>query len=156
MIRAAALSAVLGPVRAAGRTVVFTNGCYDLLHAGHLSLLESAAMQGDVLIVGLNDDGSVRRLKGSSRPFVPFPERAELLSGLEVVDWIVGFAEETPARLIEAVQPDVLVKGGDWSSAAVVGRELVEARGGRVVRIPLLEGRSTTAIAERIRGRRDP
>ena len=141
----------LGPERRRGRTLVFTNGCYDLLHAGHLKLLESAAQLGDVLVIGLNTDESVVRLKGPGRPFVPFAERAALLAGLEVVDWVVGFDEDSPAALIEAILPDVLVKGGDWSPDRIVGRAAVERGGGRVLSLPLLPGRSTTALVERIR-----
>lgn len=143
----------LEPARASGERVVFTNGCYDLLHAGHLGLLESAASLGDLLVVGLNDDASVTRLKGPGRPLVPFDDRALLLGGLEVVDWVVGFAEDTPEALIRAIVPDVLVKGGDWPLERVVGREIVEAAGGRVVTLPLAAGRSTSGLIERIRGR---
>jgi D-beta-D-heptose 7-phosphate kinase/D-beta-D-heptose 1-phosphate adenosyltransferase len=145
------LLAEIAPERAGGKTVVFTNGCYDILHAGHLHLLETAAVHGDLLVVGLNRDGSVRRLKGEGRPFVAFEDRALLLAGLEVVDWVVGFDEETPARIIDALVPDVLVKGGDWTVDRIVGRETVEAHGGRVLSIPLAEGRSTTSLVERIR-----
>ena len=142
---------VLGPLRATGSTVVFTNGCYDLLHAGHLHLLESAAALGEILVVGLNGDDSIRRLKGAGRPLVDFEERALLLGGFEVVDWVVRFDEDTPQELIRAVQPDVLVKGGDWSPDTIVGRETVEARGGRVIAVPLRPGRSTTLLVEKIR-----
>lgn len=142
---------VLRPERAGGRTVVFTNGCYDLLHAGHLHLLESAAELGDLLVVGLNADGSVERLKGSGRPFIPFPERAALLGALQVVDWVVGFEEDTPLAVIQAILPDVLVKGADWAPESVVGRETVEARGGRVVSLPLVPARSTSVLVEKIR-----
>lgn len=137
--------------RQRGSTVVFTNGCYDLLHIGHLRLLESAAGLGDLLVVGLNDDESVRRLKGPGRPFVPFGERASLLAGLEVVDWVVGFHEDTPGVIIDAILPDVLVKGGDWGVDRIVGRETVERRGGRVLSLPLVPGRSTTSLVERVR-----
>lgn len=139
--------------RLRGRTIVFTNGCYDILHAGHVRLLEAASALGDVLVVGLNGDESVRRLKGPDRPFLPFEERALLLAGLEAVDWVVRFDEDTPAELIERMQPDVLVKGGDWDLDRIVGRETVERRGGRVVTVPLVEGRSTSSLVERIRGR---
>ena len=145
----------LRTAREAGRKIVFTNGCYDLLHAGHLRLLQQAAELGDVLVVALNEDDSVRRLKGEDRPLVPFAERAELLGGLRVVDWVTGFSEDTPAEIIEAVQPDVLVKGGDWAPDQIVGRDTVEARGGRVVSIPFVEGCSSSSIMERIRGSGD-
>ncbi len=147
----ARLLEALAAERRSGRTVVFTNGCYDLLHVGHLRLLGSAAELGDLLVVGLNGDRSVRKLKGTGRPFVPFAERAALLAALEVVDWVVGFEEDTPASIIEAILPDVLVKGGDWGMAHIVGRETVEGRGGRVLSLPLVPGRSTTSLVERIR-----
>lgn len=143
----------LTAARERGRRIVFTNGCFDVLHAGHLQLLESAAELGDLLVVGLNGDASVRRLKGPARPFVSFHERAEILAGLGAVDFVVRFEEDTPGNLIEAVLPDVLVKGGDWSPEHIVGRELVEARGGRVVSIPLRADRSTSAVVRRIRSR---
>ncbi len=146
-----AIRATLDAERRNGRTVVFTNGCYDLVHAGHLHLLEAAAALGDVLVVGINTDSSVRRLKGPARPILPFKERARLLAGLEVVDWVVGFEEDTPEALIREIAPDVLVKGGDWTPDRIVGRDLVEARGGRVVSVPLEAGSSTSALVARIR-----
>jgi D-beta-D-heptose 7-phosphate kinase/D-beta-D-heptose 1-phosphate adenosyltransferase len=146
------LLSTLEPARARGATIVFTNGCYDLLHVGHLRLLESAAALGDVLVVGINRDASVGRLKGRHRPYVPFEERASLLAALESVDWVIGFDEDTPEALVRAIGPDVLVKGVDWSLEQVAGRETVEARGGRVVRIPLVPGRSTTTLVERVAG----
>jgi rfaE bifunctional protein nucleotidyltransferase chain/domain len=146
----------IGPARESGKTVAFTNGCYDLLHVGHVRLLELAAREADLLIVGVNGDESVRRLKGPARPYVPFAERAELLAGLESVDFVVRFDEDTPARIIDALRPDVLVKGGDWSLDRIVGRETVEAAGGRVLSIPLVPGRSTTAIVEKIRSEGNP
>jgi len=145
------LSARLREHRDAGRTLVFTNGCYDVLHAGHLHLLEAAARLGDLLVVGLNEDESVSRLKGPGRPVVPFAERALLLAGLEAVDYVVGFAEDTPARVIVELVPDVLVKGGDWGLDRIVGRDVVERHGGRVVTIPLVPGASTSGLLERIR-----
>jgi D-beta-D-heptose 7-phosphate kinase/D-beta-D-heptose 1-phosphate adenosyltransferase len=140
----------LAPAREKGAVVVFTNGCFDIMHAGHLHLLESAAGYGDILVVGLNGDDSIRRLKGDPRPWITFEERSLLLGGLEVVDWVVGFDEDTPTGLIERVVPDVLVKGGDWTPDRIVGRETVERHGGRVLSIPLLEGRSTSDLVERI------
>ena len=136
--------------RAAGRRVVFTNGCFDLLHAGHVRLLEAARAQGDLLVVGLNSDTSVRRLKGPSRPVLPEAERAEALRALESVDRVVVYEDDTPLAAIQALVPDVLVKGADWKDKGVVGREVVEARGGRVVLAPLLDGRSTTRTLERL------
>ena len=139
--------------KAAGRAVVFTNGCFDLLHPGHVSLLERARAEGDVLVVGLNSDASVARLKGAGRPIVPEAERAEVLGALETVTRVVVYDEDTPREIIAALLPDVLVKGADWAPDAIVGRAEVEAAGGRVVRVSLLPGRSTTAIVERIQKR---
>jgi D-beta-D-heptose 7-phosphate kinase/D-beta-D-heptose 1-phosphate adenosyltransferase len=141
----------LAAVRASGRTVVFTNGCFDVLHAGHVRYLALARREGDVLVVGLNDDGSVRRMKGDGRPVNAQDDRAEVLAAIASVDFVVLFGEDTPLELIRAVQPDVLVKGEDWADKGVVGREIVEARGGRVVLAPLVPGRSTTSIVEKIR-----
>ena len=137
--------------RATGKRVVFTNGVFDLLHRGHVDYLEEAAALGDRLVVAINDDASVRRLKGPGRPLVPEAERAELLGALECVDLVLIFGEDTPERLIRQVEPEVLVKGGDWSLDQIVGREFVEARGGRVLNLPLREGLSTTRMVERIR-----
>ncbi len=137
--------------RSEGRKVVLTNGCFDLLHAGHVALLEAARRHGDVLVVALNSDDSVRRLKGAGRPIVGAAERSELLLALEPVDRVVVYAEETPLAVVRALRPDVLVKGADWAHEAVVGRAEVEAAGGKVVRVEILPGRSTTAIVERIR-----
>jgi len=143
--------ALVDRVRAAGRTVVFTNGVFDLLHVGHLRYLQQARALGDALIVGLNSDRSVRANKGPSRPVTPEAERAEILETLACVDAVVVFDQETPHELIAAIQPDVLVKGADWAEDAIVGRDIVEARGGRVVRVPLEAGRSTSAIIEKIK-----
>jgi D-beta-D-heptose 7-phosphate kinase/D-beta-D-heptose 1-phosphate adenosyltransferase len=140
-----------GRLRRQGRAVVFTNGCFDLLHAGHVALLEKARAQGDALFVGVNTDRSVRRLKGPGRPIVPLRERAELLAGLAAVDWVVPFPEPTPARVIRALRPDVLVKGGDYRPDRIVGRDTVRAAGGRVVVVPLRRGVSTTALIGRAR-----
>jgi D-beta-D-heptose 7-phosphate kinase/D-beta-D-heptose 1-phosphate adenosyltransferase len=137
--------------RQEGRRVAFTNGCFDLLHPGHVSLLEAARAEGEALIVAINSDASVREIKGPTRPVIPQAERAEVLLGLEAVDAVVVYDEPTPLRVIEALRPDVLVKGADWALDRIVGREEVEAAGGRVVRVPLLEGRSTTSLLERIR-----
>jgi rfaE bifunctional protein nucleotidyltransferase chain/domain len=143
--------ALVERLRAAGRTVVFTNGVFDLLHVGHLRYLQQARELGDALIVGLNSDRSVRANKGESRPVTPEAERAEILEALACVDGVVVFDEETPHDLIGAIQPDVLVKGADWAEDAIVGRDVVEARGGRVVRVPLEAGKSTTAIIDYIK-----
>ena len=133
------------------RRVVFTNGVFDLLHPGHVRYLCQARALGDLLIVGLNGDASVRRNKGPDRPITPQDERAELIAALECVDAVVIFDEDTPAEIIRAVQPDVLVKGADWGADAIVGRDTVEARGGRVVRVAIEPGFSTTAIIEKIK-----
>jgi len=134
-----------------GRRVVFTNGCFDLLHPGHIRSLELAHAMGDVLIVGVNSDASVRQLKGPGRPVVPERERAEILAALESVDAVIIFDDLTPRRVIAGLLPDVLAKGGDWQGDQIVGREEVEAAGGRVVSIPVVPGYSTTAILEKIR-----
>ncbi|WP_243313073.1 D-glycero-beta-D-manno-heptose 1-phosphate adenylyltransferase [Fundidesulfovibrio agrisoli] len=143
------LLARLTPLRAAGG-IVFTNGCFDLLHAGHVDLLERARALGRVLVVGLNADASVSGLKGPSRPVTAFADRARVLAGLACVDFVTGFDRPTPLELIEAVRPDVLVKGGDWPVESIVGRESVQARGGLVMSLPLLPGYSTTSVIERI------
>jgi D-glycero-beta-D-manno-heptose 1-phosphate adenylyltransferase len=141
-------------LRRDGRVVVFTNGVFDILHPGHVRYLTQARRQGDALIVGINSDASVRRLsKGPGRPLNPAEERAELLAALAVVDAVVVFEEDPPLEIVTALQPDVLVKGADWAADAIVGRDVVEARGGRVVRIPLADGYSTSAILERLRSR---
>ncbi|MGH9787766.1 MAG: D-glycero-beta-D-manno-heptose 1-phosphate adenylyltransferase [Candidatus Acidiferrales bacterium] len=134
-----------------GKRVVFTNGCFDLLHPGHVRLLEQARALGDALVVGLNSDSSVRRLKGGSRPLLAEAGRAEILAALECVDAVTLFEEDTPRELIAALVPDVLVKGGDWKREQIVGREEVEAAGGRVVVIPYVEGYSTSALIEKMR-----
>ena len=136
-------------LRAAGASVAFTNGCFDLLHAGHLRVFREAKRWGDVLIVGVNSDASARRLKGPSRPLVLEKERAQLLANLELVDYVIVFAEETPEDLIRAVKPDVLLKGADYKLADIVGAEEVRGRGGKVVRVPLLAGRSTSRLTGR-------
>ena len=151
---ATALAAILEERRAwkvAGRVVVFTNGCFDLLHPGHVALFEAARAEGDLLVVGLNSDRSVRALKGAGRPLIPEAERAETLAALEVVDRVVVYDEDTPLAVISALRPDVLVKGADWAPDAIVGRAEVEADGGRVVRVDLTPGRSTTSLLARIR-----
>lgn len=140
----------LGIWRAAGDRIVFTNGVYDLLHRGHVEYLEEARGLGDRLVVGVNADASVRRLKGPTRPILPQDERAALVAALACVDLVVIFEEDTPLALIEAVSPDVLVKGADWAEDAIVGADVVRARGGRVERIALREGLSTSTIVRRI------
>jgi D-beta-D-heptose 7-phosphate kinase/D-beta-D-heptose 1-phosphate adenosyltransferase len=133
-----------------GRKVVFTNGVFDLLHPGHVRYLQTARAEGDVLIVALNADRSVRANKGPTRPVVPEAERAELVAALACVDAVVVFDEDTPAEIIRRIQPDVLVKGADWAADQIVGRDTVEARGGKVVRVPVEQGWSTSSMIERV------
>ncbi|HEY7792258.1 MAG TPA: D-glycero-beta-D-manno-heptose 1-phosphate adenylyltransferase [Vicinamibacterales bacterium] len=138
-------------VKNASPLVVFTNGVFDLLHPGHVRYLRAAREQGDLLIVGMNTDRSVREIKGPSRPITPEAERAEIVAALACVDAVVLFDEATPAEIVGRLQPDILVKGADWAADQIVGRETVEQRGGRVVRIPVEQGYSTTAILAKIR-----
>ena len=146
------LAAVCATLRRAHRRIVFTNGCFDLLHPGHIRLLSEARKLGDLLVVGLNTDASVRKLKGPERPILGEHDRAQVLGGLDAVDFVALFDEETPERLIEAVRPDVLVKGGDYTEATVVGAPFVRSYGGRVALIPLVPGRSTTDLVSRMKG----
>ena len=143
---------VIEQLRDAGKTVVFTNGVFDLLHPGHVRYLQDARREGDALVVAVNSDRSVGANKGPGRPLNPEHERAEVLAALACVDAVVIFDEDTPLEIITRLQPDVLVKGADWQAAAIVGRDIVEARGGRVIRIPLAEGYSTSAIIRKIQG----
>ncbi len=145
------LRQVIAARQAAGRTIVFTNGCFDILHAGHVELLEEAAQAGDDLVVALNSDASVRGLKGPSRPVNPQEQRARVLAALAVVDFVVVFDEPDPGRLIEALVPDVLVKGGDWPAGSIIGADAVKNSGGRVMTIPLKYGASTTDIIRKAR-----
>ncbi len=140
-----------GPDARGVRRVVFTNGCFDLLHPGHIRSLERARSLGDLLVVGINSDHSVRQLKGTERPLIHERERAEILAALAAVDFVVVFDELTPRELIAALLPDVLVKGADWGASEVVGREEVEAAGGKVVSVPIEPGYSTTRILEKVR-----
>ena len=146
------LLSILAGERAQGKRIVFTNGCFDLMHVGHTRYLQAARALGDVLVVGVNSDASVRTLdKAPDRPIVPEAQRAEVLAALGCVDFVVIFDESDPLQLITAIQPDVLVKGGDWTMDRIVGREIVEARGGVVKTIPLVPGLSTTSLLQRIR-----
>ncbi|MHB8093564.1 MAG: adenylyltransferase/cytidyltransferase family protein [Candidatus Aminicenantales bacterium] len=138
-------------LRRAGKTVVFTNGCFDLLHGGHVRLFREARKRGDILIVALNTDASIRRLKGKARPIFPLRERLEVLSAIADIDYLTWFAEETPLKTIAALLPDVLVKGGDWKPGQVVGKAEVEGAGGKVVIVPYLKGHSSSSIIGRIR-----
>ena len=139
-------------LRRRGLTVVFTNGCFDLLHPGHVRYLAEARSLGDILIVALNSDRTVRILKGAGRPILNEGERAQVVSALNAVDYVIVFDQETPRELISRLLPDVLVKGGDWPVDEIVGREEVESAGGRVLSLPYVEGSSTTDIIERIKG----
>jgi D-beta-D-heptose 7-phosphate kinase/D-beta-D-heptose 1-phosphate adenosyltransferase len=133
-----------------GIKVVFTNGCFDLIHGGHIELFRKAKSLGDVLIVALNTDASVRKIKGPSRPVFPLEERFEVLGAIEDIDYLTSFSEETPQKIIAALLPDVLVKGGDWPPDQVVGKREVEAAGGRVVLVPYLKGHSSSSIIKKI------
>ena len=144
------LKAVVSGAKAEGKKVVFTNGCFDLLHRGHLHLLREAKKLGDILIVAINNDLSVKKLKGPKRPILPEADRAELIGALEMVDYVTLFDEADPYHLIKELQPNVLVKGGDWTREKIIGREVVEKEGGRVVAVPYLDGYSTTQMIERM------
>ena len=133
------------------QTVVFTNGCFDLLHAGHVKILEQAKRFGNLLVVAINSDASVRGLKGPGRPIVSERDRALLLAALECVDYVTVFPEPTPQRLVSRLRPNVLMKGADWGARQIIGRDIVERSGGRVIRVPLLKGYSTTRLIERVR-----
>ena len=143
--------ALIASLRTKGKTIVFTNGVFDLLHPGHVRYLQQARELGNALFIGLNGDASVKRNKGEGRPINSETERAELLAALECVDAVVLFDEDTPAGIISALQPDVLVKGADWAADRIVGRDTVEARGGRVVRVTVEEGHSTSALVQKVR-----
>jgi D-beta-D-heptose 7-phosphate kinase/D-beta-D-heptose 1-phosphate adenosyltransferase len=149
------LEVLVAEAKARGRRVVFTNGCFDILHAGHVSYLEEAKALGDELIVAVNDDASVKRLKGEERPITPLADRMAVLAGLAAVDWVVSFTQDTPAEVIERILPNVLVKGGDWRPEDIVGGDVVRGNGGEVRVLTFKEGRSTSALIEAIRGRHD-
>ena len=138
-------------LKRAGKRIVFANGCFDILHYGHVKLLEDAKGLGDILVVGLNSDSSVRKIKGKGRPVRRQDERAALLSALETVDYVTIFSEATPEKVIKTLAPDVLVKGGDWHEGSIVGASFVKSRGGDVVSIPLVKGYSTTSLIDKIR-----
>ncbi len=149
------LYSIIKALKAKGKRIVFTNGCFDLLHVGHIRYLEKARSLGDILIVGLNSDRSVRIIKGPERPILPEGERAEVLSGLGCVDYITLFDEDTPLELITLLQPHILVKGGDWTRETTVGREVVEKSGGQVIILPFEEGSSTSNLIKTILKRYD-
>ena len=144
------LLGIIKELRAKGKRIVFTNGCFDLLHVGHVRYLEKAKTLGDVLIVGVNSDTSVRKLKGPKRPILPEEERVEILSGLGCVDYVTLFTEMDPLKLITSLQPDILVKGGDWTKEQIVGREVVERSGGEVVIVPFVGKASTSNLIDTI------
>ncbi len=144
------LRPLLSILRAAGKKIVFTNGCFDIIHTGHARYLAKARALGDLLVVAVNSDASVRTIKGRKRPINSEADRMEVLASLEAVDFVTLFNEPDPYRLISELQPDVLVKGGDWPVEKIIGRDVVAARGGQVVNIPYLEGASTTGIIEKI------
>lgn len=145
------LAKVRARLRREGKTVVFTNGCFDLIHGGHIRLFRQAKRHGDVLVVALNSDASIRKLKGPARPVFPLRERLEILSAVADIDYVTWFCEDTPRKIIAALLPDILVKGGDWGAGEIVGRKEVEAAGGKVVRVPYLPGHSSTSLIDRIR-----
>ena len=144
------LAAIIDEERKRGKRVVFTNGCFDLLHVGHVKYLQKARSFGDLLVLGLNSDASVRRLKGDKRPLIGEEERAHLLAALDCIDYVTLFDEDTPLELIKSVKPMVLVKGGDYSPEGVVGKDVVESYGGRVELVEFVDGKSTTNIIEKI------
>jgi rfaE bifunctional protein nucleotidyltransferase chain/domain len=139
--------------RRSGKRVVFTNGCFDLIHPGHVRYLRAAKRLGDVLVVALNSDDSIRRLKGRGRPLVSARDRCEVVAALEMVDYVAVFSDDTPYQLIKALQPDILVKGGDWQPDQIVGADLVRARGGTVRSLPFARGYSTTALVKKVQRR---
>jgi rfaE bifunctional protein nucleotidyltransferase chain/domain len=147
----AELTLIRGAAKRQRQSVVFTNGCFDLLHRGHVHLLRAAKACGDILIVAINSDRSVKAIKGPRRPVLPENDRAELIAAMEMVDYVVLFDEPDPYRLIAELNPDVLVKGGDWSAEKIIGADVVERNGGRVAVVPYLKGLSTSAIIERIK-----
>jgi len=132
------------------KIVAFTNGCFDLLHYGHIKYLKSAKKMSDILIVGINTDASIKRIKGKNRPITPLAQRMQIISALEVVDYVISFSEDTPYNLIKEIKPDLLIKGGDWDTKEIVGKDIVESYGGKVITIPYIKGISTTGIIKKI------
>ena len=145
------IKAIVVDARTNGKKVAFTNGCFDLLHRGHVHVLRAARACADLLIVGINSDQSVKQIKGPTRPALPESDRCELLGAMEMVDFVILFNEPDPHNLISAIRPDVLVKGGDWNTEKIIGSDMVEEAGGRVVVVPYIKGFSTTEIIERIK-----
>jgi len=136
-----------------GKKAVFTNGCFDILHAGHVNIFQQARNMGDVLVVAVNSDLSIKKIKGEKRPVVPQAQRMQVLAALEAIDYVVIFEDENPLQIIKELQPDILVKGGDWPIETIIGREIVEKKGGKILSIPLMEGISTTNIIEEVKKR---
>ena len=136
-----------------GKKIVFTNGCFDILHAGHVDIFQQARNLGDALVVAVNSDISIKKIKGEKRPVVPQAQRMQILAALEAIDYVVIFEEENPLKIIKELQPDILVKGGDWPVETIVGREIVEKKGGKVISVPLMKGISTTNIIEEVKKR---
>ena len=151
LLTRASAAAVIGKARERGESIVFTNGCFDLLHVGHIQSLEQARRLGDRLVVALNSDSSIRSIKGPSRPIIPLTQRMRLVAGLACVDWVVCFRGRTPLSLIQELKPDILAKGGDWKLDEIVGKEEVESWGGRVARLDEIEGIRTSQLIRRIR-----
>lgn len=146
----AELKLIVHQLKQQGKTVVFTNGCFDILHVGHVRLFQEAKALADILIVAVNSDASVRAIKGAGRPFVPAEQRAEVVAALASVDYVIIFDERDPLRIISEVMPQVLVKGGDWTIETIIGREVVEKAGGTVIALPFIDGVSSTSIVQRI------
>jgi D-beta-D-heptose 7-phosphate kinase/D-beta-D-heptose 1-phosphate adenosyltransferase len=150
VVRRSELGAIRDHLKKEGKSIVFTNGCFDILHRGHVEYLESAKKMGDILIVGVNDDNSVRRIKGDPRPVVEEDDRVLIIAALSSVDFVTLFSEDTPLELIRSLVPDILVKGADWPMDKVIGKDIVEAAGGTVKTIPFISNRSTSAIIQKI------
>lgn len=150
VIKKKGLCGILGRLRSRKKKIVFTNGCFDILHKGHIRYLKKAGSLGDVLVIGLNSDRSIRAIKGPRRPINCELDRAEILAALDFVDYVTIFDEDTPQKLIEELKPDILVKGGDWKIDDIVGADFIKSRGGRVVRIPFIKGYSTSSLIERL------
>jgi D-beta-D-heptose 7-phosphate kinase/D-beta-D-heptose 1-phosphate adenosyltransferase len=146
----AELKRQINSLKAQGKRIVFTNGCFDLIHYGHVRLLQQAKRKGQILVVAINSDSSVRKIKGNGRPVIPQNDRARIVAAFENVDFVTIFSEPTPYRTIKALRPDVLVKGADWQAAKIVGKNFVRSYGGEVLTLPFLKGRSTTGIIEKI------
>ena len=144
------LKEIIANLKKIGKTIVFTNGCFDLIHAGHVKYLTQAKQKGDILVVAINSDSSARTIKGKTRPLIPQEDRAEVIAGLECVNYVIVFNEPTPLNLIKRLKPDILVKGGNWKKKQVIGKSFVESCNGKVVIIPFLKGRSTTGIIKTI------